>query len=459
MPRTNNAPSAYHPNSTGPSTNQPYRSGPSANNPGKEPILIPNVPNAPNAQFAPRGQSTAHLQPSIARGSVEHKTASGNSVLMRPNGKPSEIHDAKLGMSIHHGLNGGSRVSVEHPDHSRTVFQRGRPGFVQHPYSFRGHDFGRRSYFYHGRSYDHFYYGYPYRGLYLNVYGPSFYYGAGFYGWAYNPWAAPISYGWGWAGNPWYGYYGYYFAPYPSYPSASYWLTDYLISSNLQTAYDAHKDAGEVDGIPPSIPGPPELTPEVKQQIADEVRNQLALENQEAASNAQQVDVDPGSSGIDRILSDAARGKQHVFVVASALDVVNASQTECTLSDGDVLALATAPPADAKFADLVVLSSKGVEECQKQAVVSISFEDLQEMQNHMRETIDQGLQQLQAKQGKGGLPAAPSSAQAPPVPAQYASIAPPSDPSAAAEIQQQAQQADQAEKEVTAEASQPNAIH
>jgi len=94
--------------------------------------------------------------------------------------------------------------------------------------------------------------------------------------------------------------------------------------------------------------------------------------------------------------------------------------------------------------------SKGVEECQKQAVVSISFEDLQEMQNHMRETIDQGLQQLQAKQGKGGLPAAPSSAQAPPVPAQYASIAPPSDPSAAAEIQQQAQQADQAEKEVTA---------
>jgi hypothetical protein len=31
--------------------------------------------------------------------------------------------------------------------------------------------------------------------------------------------------------------------------------------------------------------------------------------------------------------------------------------------------------------------------------------DLQEMQNHMRETIDQGLQDLQAKQGKGGLPA------------------------------------------------------
>ena len=121
-----------------------------------------------------------------------------------------------------------------------------------------------------------------------------------------------------------------------------------------------------------------------------------------------------------------------------------------------MLALQTAPPTDAKAAALVVLSSKGGQECQKQAVVSIALEDLQEMQNHMRETIDQGLQELQAKQGKGVLPAAPSSALAPPAPAQYASIAPPPDPNAASEIQQQAQQADQAEKEVTAEATQPN---
>ena len=162
--------------------------------------------------------------------------------------------------------------------------------------------------------------------------------------------------------------------PYSSYPSASYWLTDYMISSDLQAAYAAHQEAGEVDGAPPAAAGPPELTPEVKQQIADEVRNQLALENQEAALNAHQQDVDPGSSGIDRMLSDAAKGKQHVFVVGSALDVVDASQTECALSDGDVLALQTAPPADAKAADLVVLSSKGGQECQKQAVVSVAFE-------------------------------------------------------------------------------------
>jgi hypothetical protein len=134
-----------------------------------------------------------HNQPPVARGTVEHKTPSGNSVIMRPNGRPSEIHDAKLGMDIHHGLNGGSRVSVEDRNHNRTVYQKGRPGYSQHTYSFHSHEFARRSYFYHGRSYDHFYRGYPYRGFYLNVYGPSSYYGAGFYGWAYNPWAAPMA--------------------------------------------------------------------------------------------------------------------------------------------------------------------------------------------------------------------------------------------------------------------------
>ena len=54
-----------------------------------------------------------------------------------------------------------------------------------------------------------------YRGMYLNVYAPGLYYSPCFYGWAYNPWAMPIAFGWGWGGSPWFGYYGYYFAPYP----------------------------------------------------------------------------------------------------------------------------------------------------------------------------------------------------------------------------------------------------
>jgi hypothetical protein len=386
------------------------------------------------------------------KGAVVKNLPSGNSIVKRANGKPAEIHDAKTGVTVHHGLNGGQRVSVEHPDHSRTVSQKGRPGYVQSSKSYHGHDIARRTYSYHGRSYDHIYHGYTYRGVYVSVYAPSYYYSPGYYGWAYNPWGAPVFYQWGFAGSPWFGFYGSYFVPAPYYSSASTWLTDYMISSDLQASYAAHTEGDESNGVAGAAGGTPGLSPEVKEQISAEVKGQLALENNEAQQNAQQQDINPGSRGIDRLFSDAANGKPHVFVIGTALDVVDATEAECTLSDGDVLALQTAPPAEAKVADLVVLASKGGQECQKQAVVSIKLDDLQEMQNHMRETIDQGLQELQAKQGQGGLPTVPSTVKSQTVPTQYAAVAPPPDPNAAGEIQQQAQQGNESEKTVSAEA-------
>jgi hypothetical protein len=126
------------------------------------------------------------------------------------------------------------------------------------------------------------------------------------------------------------------------------------------------------------------------------------------------------------------------------------------VSDGDTLQLRDAPPADATSANLVVLSSKGNPECQISLTVQVQLTDLQEMQNHMRQTIDQGLKDLQAKQGTGGLPAAPPSAAAAPVQSQYAAVAPPPEPNVGADIQAQDQQAAAAEKDVTAEAAQDN---
>jgi len=400
-------------------------------------------PNAHNGSFgrpAPRGVN-------------ERVTRSGSAVRTRPGGRISDVHDARRGMDIHHGLAGGRRVSMERADHSRVFAERGRRGFVERPYRYHGRDFARRSYYYHGRMYERYYHGYYYRGVYVNVYAPPFYYGPGFYGWAYNPWAAPIAYGWGWGGNPWYGYYGFYFAPYPVYPSAAFWLTDYIISSNLQAAYAAHQEAQE-EAAAAAGSGQPLLTPEVKQMISDEVRAQLALENQEAAQNAQQQDIDPNSSGIARMLTD---GHSHVFVAGDNLDVTDASSgQECALSDGDALQLQTPPAADATAANLVVLASKGGTECPRSSTVTVQVADLQEMQNHMRETIDQGLQELQSKQGKGGLPAAPPSAQAAPAAAQYAAAAPPPEQNVSQDIAQVDQQSDQAEKDVTTEAAQDN---
>jgi hypothetical protein len=75
----------------------------------------------------------------IPKGITERKAPNGSTVQRRANGTPSEIHDTKRGMTVHHGLNGGRRVMVEDHNHNRTVYQKGRAGYVQHPYSYHGH--------------------------------------------------------------------------------------------------------------------------------------------------------------------------------------------------------------------------------------------------------------------------------------------------------------------------------
>lgn len=356
-------------------------------------------------------------------------------------------------MDIHHGLNGSRRVSVERADHSRVVAYRGGRGYVQRPFAYRGHEYGRRTYYEHGRYYDHYYGRYAYRGGFVEVYSPSVYYAPAFYGWAYNPWPAPVVYPWGWAGNPWYGYYGAYFTPYAVYPSAAFWLTDYLIAASLQAAYAAQVDAAAQNAALDASAAP--LTPEVKKMISDEVQRQVALENQEAQQNAQNQDIDMGSSGIARMLSD---NQPHVFVAGSDLDLVASDGQECAVSLGDVIEVPSSPPADATTASGVILTSKGGKECAKNANVSVAFSDLQDMQNHMRETIDKGMGELKDKQGKSGLPSAPASAQTAPVQSAFAAVAPPPDPNAANEIKEQMGEADKSEQEVASAAPAPDSV-
>ena len=314
----------------------------------------------------------------------------------------------------------------------------------------RGHDFAQRTYYYHGHVYQNYYRGAVYGGVSINVYAPARYYPAGFYGWAYHPWGVPVAFAWGFGGDPWYGYYGGYFVPYPAYPDASLWLTDYMISNDLAAAYQAGQESGTLASNYQAGNAAPVLTPEIKQMIADEVRNQIALENSEGQQSIQNHDPDPASSGIPRMLGD---GRHHVFEVGSPLDVVDDSGTECALSEGDVLQLSTPPPPNATEVSLSVLSSKGGPECTKSDVVTVAVADLQEIQNHMRESIDRGLSELRDKQGKGGLPVAPPSAAAPPTTVAFAQIAPPPNPNDAAEIDQQLAAADQSEKDVTAQAT------
>jgi len=209
---------------------------------------------------------------------------------------------------------------------------------------------------FHGHEYSRYYHGYEYRGRHFDVYAPSYYYRPAFYGWAYKPVGKADSLWLGLGRRSLVRVLRRLLCAISDIPSAAFWLTDYLISQDLQAAYTAHQEAGEAAPIAAEDGGGPMLTPDVKQQIAEEVRGQLALENRSSRQNAQQQDTDPGSSGIGACCLD---GHKHVFVVGSALDVTDSNQAECALSDGDVLGLMSPPPPDAAAADLVVTGQQG----------------------------------------------------------------------------------------------------
>jgi hypothetical protein len=361
----------------------------------------------------------------------------------RPDGRVREVHLHDT--TIIRSRGGWHRTIVERPDHTRIVVNRFGHGYVQRPFVYHNREFARRTYYYNGRPYALYYRGYPYRGVVLHGYVPYRYYNPAFYGWAYHPWGRPVYYSWGWARSPWYGHYNYYFTPYSAYPSASFWLTDYLLASSLQLAYQERLANQVAADDSPAAGSEVALSPEIKQQIADEVQRQLALENSERQMAVQGGDLDMESSGLPRMLAEASPNNPRIFLVSSSLDVTDAQGQECTLTEGDVLRLTTPPEPGATSVYLQVLASKG-QSCPRGNTVAVEFTDLQEMQNHMRADIDQGLQDLQTHQG--GLPAPPAPAAAPPVPSAFAPIAPPADPNAASELEQQAREANKLDKEV-----------
>ena len=377
---------------------------------------------------------------------AEHvtQTKSGAEVHRDAGGHVSTVH-AK-GMDIHHGPGGSRTIVHTRADGGRVVSNRYGHGYVGRSYGYHGVNYERRTYFYNGRVYGRFYRPYNYWGVPLDVYAPGFYFAPAFYGWAYYPWASAIAYPWGWAGNPWFAYCGAYFTPYAVYGSPALWLTDYYVAQTLQAAY-AEQAAALASGqlvVPAPIP------PDVKAAIAEEVRREIALERTEAVAGVQAT-PDPGSSGIARILTD---NLTHVFVVSAALDVPFEGGT-CGITEGDVLQLNPGTPANSSAATMVVLASKGPD-CQRGASVQVGIADIQEMQNHLRETIDQGLGDLRAKQGQGGIPAAPAGAAAAPVQTGFAAIAPPDDPNVKSELSDTAKEGDQADRQALSESGGPN---
>jgi hypothetical protein len=349
-------------------------------------------------------------------------------------------------------------------------------GYVQRSYVSRGgRTYVSRTYVYGGRTYVGVYRSYGYGG-YCCYYGyhPGYFYGGGFYGWAYNPWPAPVYWGWGWGGAPWYGYYGAYFAPYPVYPSPAFWLTDYLLAASLQAAYAANAEAaagggdegaaanaGASDNLqasndgggaaPAPSTGPVALSPEVKQAIAEEVKAQLAAEKAEAASASAPAASGGDSGGGQQAASNevppALDPARRTFVVSDDIAVVDADGQECGLTSGDVITRITDTPDDDKKVNVSVSASKK-DDCGAGKTVAVSVDDLMEMHNHFREQLDKGMGELAKKNGTGGLPKAPDTSTT-------ASDVPPPQPDANAEktLKEQQADADKTEAEVKQEAA------
>jgi len=369
-------------------------------------------------------------------------------------------------MHIDRGLHGGRRV-VSERNGARVVTYGRHGGYVQRAYVTRGgRSYYSRTYYDHGHYRSVVYRSYSYGGRPYYGYYPGYYYHPAFYGWAYNPWATPVAWGigvggWGWGGSPWYGYYGGYFAPYPVYPSAAFWLTDYLISSSLQAAYEARQEAnaeeaqasaggngdgGGGDAAPAANnSGPVALTPEVKQAIAEEVKAQLAAEKAEAAQPTSSGGGQQAAGGGDQVPAalDPAR---RTFVVSSNLTVV-ADGDECSLTPGDVITRLTDTPDEDQNVNVSVSASKKTD-CAAGKQVAVAVDDLQEMHNHFQEQLDNGMKTLASKQGTGGLPKAPDTGTT-----QGEVAPPPPDTSASKTLDEQQKQADQTESEVEKEAA------
>jgi hypothetical protein len=398
---------------------------------------------------SPVSRSDAPRQPQVPRypnGQPQTvRVSNGDTVNRDPTGRIREVHTAG-GAVITHRADGVRHVEVVRPGNRVIVTSvHGHDGYIQRPLE-HNREFVQRTYYAHGVMYAHVYRPITYRGAVWQVYTPVRYYRPGFYAYVYSPWARPIAYDWGWGGDPWYGYYRGYFAPYPAYASPTLWLTDYLVATTLQQAYEDRIEAAAAQSASYVSTGQPGLTPDVKQAIADEVRRQLELESGEGQSMASKSMPSQASYDVPPMFADSA---PRVFVVSSSLDVSSAGR-ECAVTEGDVLQL-TAGPSNASTADAVVLASKE-RDCPKGFVVSVPLQDLQEMQNHMRETIDQGLADLQSRQGQGGMPKLPAAAKGKVRDAPFASEVRP-DASVATELTQVAQEADRAEQEVVSQAS------
>jgi hypothetical protein len=305
---------------------------------------------------------------------------------------------------VDRGLHGERRVEVVRPDGVR-VIAAGRQTFVER--QFRP-GYVSRTYIIDNRSEVRVYRSYTYNSVNYVTYMPTVYYQPAFYGWVGSPWGAPVVYGWGWEpAAPW--FYGGYFVPAPVYDSPALWVTDFLLALNLRVAYENQQQQYQDQQQQPAAAVQSTgvmLTPEVKMQIAEEVKQQIAVMAAEQAANAQPAAAPAAAAPQGNVEPPAL--KERVFVVSASLDVTSIDDGRpCTLTAGDVIERTPRQPITKEGKVTIDVMNSKPGDCPAEFTTQLDLATLQEMQNQFREQIATGMNNLASNQGKS-LPASPS---------------------------------------------------
>jgi len=368
--------------------------------PGAHPLRDGGVIKTDAKGFQRGFDKTGHIRTLEAPGIRAHFNA---------NGRPQSFHVERNGFSqtLHRGPGGVRVVEGVHPAMGggavRVVGYGPHRGFVERPIYGR-YGYMRRSYLVGGRPYAVVYRGYRYHGLYFYRPVPALIYAPGYYGWAVSPWAAPASIQAGFVSQPWYGAYGETFAPYPVYASPDQWMTDQMLSSNMQQAYDVSRDTQgpDLSGYPPAVP--PQISPELKQQIDDQVKLEVA-EMGKAASGGPATLAPPATPSEPDEVPDALRPGHIAFRVVMPLSV-EADGESCDLNTDDWI-LRTGDLQPDGTVPVKVATSRP-DECGAGSTTNVSLNDLMTMQNEQDQQVMAVLKMAADTMGKSGMPAGPA---------------------------------------------------
>ena len=413
----------------------------------RQPVQPNRQPVQPGRAFVPPRNAAAYPRPG------------GGAIYRQPGGRSWEVNSqnhltkyTRPGLTANVGANGHlTSARLERPDHSVVTINRGprgvrtvetvrpdgsrvvtmgpnggylerriRPGYIQ------------RTYVVGGRTEVHVYHEYSYRGYRYYDYVPAVRYSPAFYGWAWRPWGVRVRYNWGWYGDPWFGFYRGYFVPFGIYASPALWLTDYLIAQDLQIAYQNRAVYDPSEPPPPAPPQPVVLSPEVKQAIADSVREEM--HNMEAP---------PGPDPITEKRPFWQNPAERDLPISTAMTLTTNDGQSCSLSQAAVIRRDGETLMDGNKIGITVVGSLPGD-CPNGASATIDIATLEEVHRQFQEQIGNGLPVLAQNEGKNGIPQGP-----PPSPSQLAYAQPQPDPGAGPALQENLRAAEQTDAEVS----------